>query len=117
MSVCARKEGDLALARALGMHPVPLKKLNDALPQQEIIFNTIPSPVLLEEQLQLLEPDCLIIDLASRPGGVDWDAARKLNCKAIWALSLPGKVAPLTAGSIIRDTVLHMLEELSPTSK
>ncbi len=117
VSVCARKEGDLALARALGMHPVPLKKLNDALPQQEIIFNTIPSPVLLEEQLQLLEPDCLIIDLASRPGGVDWDAARKLNCKAIWALSLPGKVAPLTAGSIIRDTVLHMLEELSPTSK
>ena len=54
----------------------------------------------------------MIIDLASRPGGVDFEAAGELGLKTIWALSLPGKVAPITAGGIIRDTVLHMVAEL-----
>ena len=30
----------------------------------------------------------------------------------IWALSLPGKVAPYTAGRIIKDTIMNIIEEL-----
>ena len=63
--------------------------------------------------LEQLQPECLIIDLASRPGGVDFEAAGELGLKTIWALSLPGKVAPITAGGIIRDTVLHMMADLA----
>ena len=40
----------------------------------------------------------------SKPGGVDLGAAGKLGLTVIWALSLPGKVAPVTAGAAIRDT-------------
>ena len=83
------------------------------LPQQEIVFNTIPAPVLTRPLLEQLQPECLIIDLASRPGGVDFEAAGQLGLKTIWALSLPGKVAPITAGGIIRDTVLHMMADLA----
>ena len=52
-----------------------------------------------------------MIDLASKPGGVDFEAAKRLGVRVIWALSLPGKVAPITAGEIIKDTVLNILKE------
>lgn len=71
------------------------------------------APVLTRPLLEQLQPECLIIDLASRPGGVDFEAAGELGLKTIWALSLPGKVAPITAGGIIRDTVLHMMADLA----
>lgn len=54
----------------------------------------------------------LVIDLASRPGGVDFAAAAELGVRCVWALSLPGKVAPVTAGRYIMDTVYHIMEEL-----
>ena len=37
--------------------------------------------------------------------------AEKLGVKTIWALSLPGKVAPDTAGDIILNTVLNIIRE------
>ena len=39
-------------------------------------------------------------------------AAAALGVRVIWALSLPGKVAPVTAGKILRDTISHILCEL-----
>ena len=43
---------------------------------------------------------------------MDFEAAAELGVKAIWALSLPGKVAPVTSGKIIRDTIYNILTEL-----
>ena len=37
----------------------------------DLVVNTVPAPVLGETELKDLRPDCLIIDLASKPGGVD----------------------------------------------
>lgn len=34
-----------------------------------------------------------------------------LGVRVIWALSLPGKVAPVSAAEIIKDTVFNILEE------
>lgn len=45
------------------------------------------------------------------PGGVDFSAARRAPRKAIHALSLPGKVAPATAGEAVAETVLNLLKE------
>ena len=50
-------------------------------------------------------------DLASKPGGVDFDTAGKLGLKVVWALSLPGKIAPVTSGEIIACTILNILKE------
>lgn len=58
----------------------------------DVILNTIPAQVLTREVLDKTKTDVLVIDLASKPGGVDFEAARELNIKTIWALSLPGKV-------------------------
>ena len=68
--------------------------------------------MLGQEELEDLNSGCLILDLASKPGGVDLGAAGALGLTVIWALSLPGKVAPVTAGAAIRDTIYNMLREI-----
>ena len=78
----------------------------------DLVVNTVPTLVLGEAELADLKPDCLVLDLASKPGGVDLEAAGRLGRTVIWALSLPGKVAPVTAGSAIKNTIYHMLHEL-----
>ena len=110
--VAARKCSDLAWIKAYGYTGIPFKNTEDTIGNYDIIFNTIPSPVLDFKLLSKISDNCLIIDLASRPGGVDFEIARKLGKKVIWALSLPGKIAPNTAGDIMKDTIVNILEEL-----
>lgn len=59
-----------------------------------------------------MRDDALVIDLASKPGGVDLNAAKEYGVKTVWALSLPGRVAPISAGDIIKQTVLNICAEL-----
>ena len=54
---------------------------------------------------------CVVIDVASDPGGVDHAAADALGIQVIWARGLPGRVAPATAAQVIRDAIYHILEE------
>ena len=46
------------------------------------------------------------------PAGVDLEGAAELNRTGIQAPGLPGKVAPITAGLAIKNTIYHMLREL-----
>lgn len=108
----ARKYSDLAWIRSYGYKTVMLGDLHQNVKNMNVIFNTIPSIVLDNDVLKQLNSDCLIIDLASKPGGVDFEKAKEMGLKAIWALSLPGKVAPITAAEFIKDTAYNIIEEL-----
>lgn len=77
----------------------------------DIIFNTVPSMILDSKIMAKIAVNALIIDLASLPGGVDFDSAKRMGIKTIHALSLPGKVAPKTSGEIIKNTIFNILEE------
>lgn len=111
VTVAARRQDALAWAQAEGYEIVPIGEMEEILAHQQVVFNTIPAMVLGREQLRCLRKDCLIIDLASKPGGVDWEGAAKLGLSAHLALALPGKAAPQTAGEIIAETVLDMISE------
>lgn len=108
----ARKDTDLAWIKAYGYHAISLKDLDKELEKFDVIINTIPAVVLNEEKLQQLKKECLLIDLASHPGGVDKQAAKKLGIKLIWALSLPGKVAPITSAEFIKETLINILKDI-----
>jgi len=112
VSVAARSCEQLAWAQAMGFWAEPLEQLAGWLCGYDLIVNTIPAQVLGRQELEGVKRSCLILDLASKPGGVDLAAAGQLGLTVIWALSLPGQVAPVTAGSAIRDTIYHMLREL-----
>jgi dipicolinate synthase subunit A len=108
----ARMYADLAWIKSFGYKPVLLNELQTIVKDMDVLFNTIPTIILNNDILKALSSDCLIIDLASKPGGVDFDKAKEIGLKAIWALSLPGKVAPVTAAEFMRDTIYNIIEEL-----
>jgi dipicolinate synthase subunit A len=112
VSVAARKYEQLAWAKTMGCGAEHLPHLSGWLCGYDLVVNTVPAQVLGRKELEDLKPDCLIIDLASKPGGVDLTAAGELGLTVIWALSLPGKVAPTTAGAAIKSTIYNMLREL-----
>lgn len=110
VTCCARKYSDLSWIKACGYRPAPFSSLPDKLPGCAAVFNTVPALVFDDKALSRLDRGSLLIDLASKPGGVDFEAAGRLGVRVIWALSLPGKVAPMTSGAIIRDTIMNIID-------
>ena len=108
----ARKNSDLAWIKAYGYEPVPLTELKEELQKFDIIINTIPYIVLDKDNLENVREDALVIDLASNPGGVDREAIKEKQIKFIWALSLPGKVAPITSAEFIKETLYNIFSEM-----
>lgn len=116
VTVSARKQKDFAWIELCGCRAIPTGELKNAAEKDvrgyDIIFNTIPAVIFDAHVLAKVAGHALLVDLASAPGGVDFEAAQRLHIKAIQALSLPGKVAPKAAGEIIKSTVYHMIEEI-----
>ena len=81
------------------------------LSQCDAIVNTAPALVVTQGTLERTRKDCLILDLASEPGGVDFDAAAALGRHVRWELGLPGRCFPDSAGRIIAQTVLRAWSE------
>lgn len=87
--IAARKQSDLAYATTLGYEAVKLSDFISSPYGYPIIINTVPSLLLDSDCLKKIPTDTLILDLASKPGGVDFSYASQLGLKVIWALSLP----------------------------
>ncbi len=111
VTASARRFGDLAWISAYGYKSVQTYDISESLGDFDVIFNTVPALILDSEKLQKVNQNCICIDLASKPGGIDMRAAERLGIKAIWALSLPGKVAPASAGAAMQNTIYNILNE------
>lgn len=72
----------------------------------DFIFNTAPALVVDRQFLQEQKNTVTIIDIASAPGGVDYNACKELGIMAKNCLSLPGKYAPKTSAYILADAVI-----------
>lgn len=112
VTVSARKYADFAWIEALDLKAADTRKLAGALSVYTAVVNTVPSLVLEGTRLAELGEGCLCLDLASKPGGIDFEAASRLGVRAIWALSLPGQVAPVTSGAAIKDAIYNIISEL-----
>lgn len=112
VTVCARRAESRALAAGMGLRPADMAGMGERLGRCALVVNTVPAPVLGEREVRRMGAETVVIDLASPPGGVVREAAAALGPRYIWARGLPGKVAPVTAGRYILDTVYHIMEEL-----
>ena len=112
VTCAARKDEDLAWIQAYGHKATNINSIGENLRQYDIIINTVPHMILNQERLQYLKDDCLLIDLASNPGGIDKKAVKDKKFKFVWALSLPGKVAPTTSAEFIKDTIYNIVKEI-----
>ncbi|MFP7252895.1 dipicolinic acid synthetase subunit A [Terribacillus goriensis] len=102
-------DADIARISEMGMHAFFLDRLPEMVKDTDILINTIPALVVKKAIIEQLPAQTLIIDLASKPGGVDFDYAKKRGIEAIHALSLPGIVAPKTAGNILSVVIKQIL--------
>ena len=114
VTVAARKSQDLAWAQSLGCETL---RLYEGRPPSElahgfdVIYNTVPHWLFDRDFLAAADRSTVLIDLASVPGGVDVCAAKELGANVLWATSLPGKYAPVSAGELIASCVGQILRE------
>jgi len=110
-TVVARDPAQLARAVEMGLCTAGYSHLEQICDEVDVIFNTVPAPVLHENLLKCMPGEVLIIDIASAPGGTDFEAAERLGIEAVLASGLPGKVAPKTAGRILARVIPRLLAE------
>ena len=99
--VFARNPKDRGLLAALGYRALDRAEMLAALPGVKLVFNTVPEPLLSEADTQSC--GALLVDLASRRGMED--------PRALWARGLPGKLAPLSSGRLMAQTVCRLWKE------
>lgn len=110
--IATKSFDEQAYGRAHGFKNIDFCEIKHHISKMNVVFNTVPALVLDTEILQNVDKKCLIIDIASKPGGIDFEKAKELELKTIWALSLPGKVAPETSAKIVRDIVFNIIREM-----
>lgn len=109
VTVFSRKEKDIADAFSNFYESRYISTLSTDYYNFDVLINTVPTKIIGETQLKRLNPDCILIELASSPFGIDFQAAKELALDVIKASSLPGKVAPKTAGEIIGRSILPII--------
>ncbi len=107
VTVVARKDEDFAWIRAMGYAGAKYSELEEILPRTDILFNTVPA-LVVKDELRKIKKNSLIIDLASKPGGVDFELANRLGIKAELLPGLPGKVAPSSVAEYMLNKVLKV---------
>jgi dipicolinate synthase subunit A len=116
VTVAARKSADLAFAASVGCETLrlgerPEEAIRSLAEGYDVIYNTVPHWLFDRDFLSRMDPATFLIDLSSVPGGVDICAAKELGVNVLWATSLPGKYAPLSAGRLIASCVHELLRE------
>jgi dipicolinate synthase subunit A len=108
--VGVRNREQVARAFESSHHPFALTQLEHEVQRADLIFNTIPAPILNADVLAHVQKHVFILDLASRPGGTDFRYCDKRGIQAMLALGLPGKVASDTAGRILARAIVDELQ-------
>ncbi len=109
ITVACRNKAQKARSYEMSCNYISFEDLIDKINKYDIIFNTIPKVVLNKGLLSKVNKKSLIIDLASHPGGTDFEAAENFGIRAILALGLPGKTAPDSSGKILGKVISQLL--------
>lgn len=111
VTVAARKESARIQALQLGC-----ERAIDFAEEQEIsasfagLVNTVPAPVLAH-MLRAVEPGGFYLELASAPFGVTQASVEERGLIYLNGGRLPGRLCPRSAGELIAQTVLGLIEK------
>lgn len=110
VTVFARNHDQLTKAHLNGLKTADINSIGGNISGYECVINTIPAPVINENAIKQIKDDCLLIESASAPYGIDFNACEKNNINLIKAFSLPGKKNPKSAGIIIADIFRRIID-------
>ena len=80
-----------------------IKELSSGYNSYDCLFNTVPSKIIDKEVIDHFNKSIMMFDIASKPGGIDFEYCKEKEIFAILSLGIPGKEYPQDAGYIIGD--------------
>ena len=110
VTVAEKEEKVRARAGLLADRVIAPSKLPLYLGSVQYIFNTAPAMVLPRALLEYVSADALILDMASAPGGVDYQAAEEKKLQAVLLPGLPGRYAPYSSAEILAKFIFRYME-------
>lgn len=115
VTVCEKEETTRILAEKESFPSVKPEELSVFLDKHPVLFlfNTIPCPLFGEPLLQKMPAEVTIIDIASAPGGTDFDYCKKSGRTALLCPGLPGRYSPKTSAEILCDAFLSIQRQRS----
>lgn len=105
VTVMERKEEKRNRAEVMGARAISFEQGKEEMGKFDFVFNTVPALVLTEEYLSKRKEEVTIIDIASKPGGVDFSYCQKKGIGAKLCLGLPGKYAPKSSARILMEVI------------
>ena len=110
VTIVARREEKRVLAEINGCHAVDFSKLPAIAGNQSLIYNTVPYSVFDEKAVTEISRNSVYIELASVPGADSGLLARH-GITYVNGGGLPSRTAPETAGEIIAESIIGILDE------
>ena len=74
-----------------------------------MLVNTVPAAVVTKLMIRELPRDAYILDIASAPGGVDFDCAKESGISADLVLGIPGRFSPKASAYILARAMERFL--------
>lgn len=111
VTVASRRYLTVAQAESNGLNACLIKDIMKHVTDSDIIINTVPSQILKKDFIDLINDRAIVIDISSSPYGFDYEYAKIAGKKIMLLPSIPGKYFPETAGEIIADTIMNIIEE------
>jgi dipicolinate synthase subunit A len=105
VTIVARREEVRAQAEADGCRAVHFSKLPEVVKEAKTIINTVPAEVVTAAVIENMSKDAMIVDIASAPGGTDFEAAKKAGIPAYLSLGLPGIYTTTSSATLMRDAI------------
>jgi len=103
--VAARREEVRAQVVADGFKACDFIGIKDVIEEMQTVINTVPAMVITEELIRKMSRESLIIDIASKPGGTDFDAASRHAVTAKLSLGLPGIYTTTSSAKLLKDAI------------
>ncbi|MBQ8782908.1 MAG: hypothetical protein IJZ57_03965 [Clostridia bacterium] len=111
VTAASRKYLTVAESEANGLNACLIKDICKYVPDSDVIINTVPCKILNSDFIDSIKNEAIIIDISSAPYGFDYEYAKTVGKKITLLPSIPGRYFPETAGEIIADTIMNIIEE------
>lgn len=102
--------GDLIISD--GFSYIDMRDINKDLSKFQFVFNTVPELVINKKFVHRLSRNVRIFDIASAPGGTDFDYCKENRVFARLSLGIPGKTFPKEAGEIIANAIIKHINSV-----
>ena len=103
--VAARRSEVREEIRRDGYKAISFVEMPEVLSDIVTVINTVPALVLTEDCIRRLPEEAVIVDIASNPGGTDFDAAQKYGITAKLALGLPGIYTTSSSALLLKRAI------------